>query len=122
MQPSGQEAFDRACSGFKDLMAWISNTSDSRYLVTSNLCGLSTLGRRFQRLGTAYQLILEQMDPESPLKQLVGNSNSDSRLHSFAYHLGRDPGYARFQETTNFDPTIRAALSCFLRAELRHDI
>jgi hypothetical protein len=117
-----QEAFHLATSGFRDLMAWISNASDSRYLVTANLCGLSTLGRRFQRLRTAYQLIVEQMNPESPLKQLLGQSNSFSSLHSFAYHLGNDPGYAHFKETTNFQPTVRAALARFLRAELRHTI
>jgi hypothetical protein len=110
-----QQAFDLACSGFKDLMAWISNTSDSRYLVTANLCGLSTPGQRFQHLGTAYQLILEQMDPETPLKQLVTNSNLSSSLQSFAHHLGTDPGYLSFKETSSLEPTVRAALSRFLR-------
>jgi hypothetical protein len=42
-----REAFDRATHGFKDLMAWVLNTSDSRYLVTANLYGLSTVARRF---------------------------------------------------------------------------
>jgi hypothetical protein len=120
--PQHQEAFQLACSGFKDLMAWVSNTSDSRHLVTANLCGLSTLRRRFQRLSTAYQLILEQMNPECPLKQLLGQSNSYSSLQSFAHNLGDDPGYSRFKETTNFQPTIRVALSRFLRAELRHTV
>jgi hypothetical protein len=116
------EAFDLAASGFKDLMAWISNTSDSRYLVTANLCGLSMPAQRFQRLSTAYQLIVEQMTPESPLKQLLRQSNSFSSLQSFAHHLGNDPGYTRFRETTNFQPTVRTALARFLRAELRHTI
>jgi hypothetical protein len=35
--PQHQEVFHLACLGFKDLMAWISNTSDSRHLVTANL-------------------------------------------------------------------------------------
>jgi retron-type reverse transcriptase len=117
--PQHQEAFHLACSGFKDLMSWISNTSDSRHLVTANLCGLSTPGRRFQRLSTAYQLIVEQMDPGSPLKQLLAQPNSYSSLQSFAYNLGNDPGYASFKETSNFEPTVRTALARFLRAQLR---
>jgi hypothetical protein len=117
-----QEAFHLATSGFKDLMAWVSNTSDSRYLVTANLCGLSIPGRRFQRLSTAYQLVLEQMNPVSPLKQLLKQSNSFSSLQSFASHLDNDLDYTRFKATTNFQPTVRIALARFLRAELRHTV
>jgi hypothetical protein len=117
-----REAFHCATHGFKDLMAWVSNTSDSRYLVTANLCGLSTLARRFQRLSTAYQLIMDQMDPACPLKQVLRRSNPTSSLHAFARNLVDDPGYAHFKETTNFEPTVRAALARFLRTELRHAV
>ena len=103
-------------------MAWISNTSDSRHLVTANLCGLSTPGRRFQRLSIAYQLIIEHMNFKSPLKQLLERSNSFSSLQSFAYRLKNDPSYTRFKETTNFQLTVQTALARFLRAELRHAI
>jgi hypothetical protein len=115
-------AFQRATHGFKDLMAWVSNSSDSRYLVTANLCGLSTLARRFQRLSTAYQLIMDQMDPGCPLKQVLRRSNPASGLHAFACNLADDPGYARFKETTDFEPTVRAALARFLRTELRRAV
>jgi hypothetical protein len=103
-------------------MTWVSDTSDSRHLVTTNLYGLLTLRRRFQRLSTAYQLILEQMNPECPLKLLLGQSNSYSSLQSFTHNLGDDPGYSRFKQTTDFQPTVQIALSRFLRAELRHTI
>lgn len=116
------EAFHRATHGFKDLMAWVSNTSDSRYLITANLCGLSTLARRFQRLSTAYQLIMDQMDLACPLKQVLQRSNPASGLHAFACNLVDDPGYARFKETTNFEPTVQAALARFLRTELHHAV
>jgi hypothetical protein len=62
------------------------------------------------------------MNPECPLKLLLGQSNSYSSLQSFAHNLGEDPAYSRFKETTNFQPTVRIALSRFLRAELRHTI
>ena len=65
------EEFTLATSGFKHLLAWISNTSDQRWKVTANLCGLSSLSTRFRRLGVAYQLVLEQMDPGSPLQQIL---------------------------------------------------
>jgi hypothetical protein len=115
-------AFQRATHGFKDLMAWVSNSSDSRYLVTANLCGLSTLARRFQRLSTAYQLIMDQMVPGCPLKQVLRRLNPASGLHTFACNLADDPSYARFKETTDFDPTVRAALARFLRSELRRAV
>lgn len=116
------DAFHRATHGIKDLMAWVSNTTDSRYMVTANLCGLSTVARRFQRLGTAYQLIMDQMDPACPLKQVLQRSNPASRLHAFACNLADDPGYARFKQTSSFEPTVRAALARFLRVELRHAV
>src|SRR5436305_1669850 len=62
------------------------------------------------------------MNLESPLKQLLGQSNSYSSLQSFAYNLGNDPGYSSFKETTNFQPTVRIALSRFLRTKLYHTI
>ena len=52
--PRNQEAFCKSCSSFKHLMAWISNTSESKHLLTANLCGLTTLKSRFQHLKTAY--------------------------------------------------------------------
>jgi hypothetical protein len=116
--PSNQDAFDASCSSFKDLMAWISN-SDGRHTITANLCGLSTLGQRFQRLKTAYQLSIDQMSPESPLKQLLEQSNAFSSLHSFSYNLGHDPDYLRFRQTSTLQPSLRTALCRFLQKELR---
>lgn len=113
------DAFLSAARGVKDLMAWVSNTNDSRYLVTANLCGLSTVARRFQRLGTAYQLIIDQMDPACPLKQVLQRANPASRLHAFACNLADDPNYTRFKQTSSLEPSVRTALACFLRAELR---
>ena len=114
-----QEAFDHATSGFKDLMGWISNSSDSRFKITANLCGLSSLKARFQRLRTAYQLILDQLNPTNPLKQLLDQS---SRRHSFLLRLNDDSDYIRFKQTTNLSPTVRTALTGFLRRELQHTL
>ena len=109
-----QQAFEKATVSFKSLMAWISNTSNSRHKITANLCGLSSLLTRFQRLRTAYQLVLDQMGLRSPLKQLLSNPNQSlfiSRLHDNA-------GFVEFKATTNFHPTVHAALRRFLRATL----
>ncbi|KIM92482.1 hypothetical protein OIDMADRAFT_62558 [Oidiodendron maius Zn] len=103
-------------------MAWVSNTTDSRYIVTANLCGLSTIARRFQRLGTAYQLIMDQIDLACPLKQVLQRSNPASRLYAFACNLADDPGYVCFKQTSSFEPTVRAALARFLCIELRHTV
>ena len=116
------ESFQRGCEGFKDLMAWISNTSDSRHLVTANLCGLSIVGERFRRLGTAYQFIIDQMSTDNPLKQALHQANSFSLLHSFPDRLRNNPGYARFKQTSNLEPTVRSALSRFLRKELHQTV
>jgi hypothetical protein len=113
------EAFRQATRGFHGLMAWVSNTADTRYRVTANLCGLSTVARRFQRLRTAYQLIVDQMDPACPLQQVLQQANRTSTLHAFACNLAADPGYTCFKETSTFEPSVRAAMGRFLRGELR---
>lgn len=117
-----RESFRHGTSGFKDLMAWIGNTSDSRYLVTSNLCGLSSLDERFRRLGVAYQLIIEQMSPQNPLTQVLAQAHSSSTLSSFPKSLAHNAGYAKFKQVTNFQPTLRLALSRFLRQELQQTL
>jgi hypothetical protein len=113
-----QDAFNQATTGFKSLMGWIANTSDSRHLTTANLCGLSTLGRRFQQLRTGYQLVLDQMVPTNPLKQLIHFSIANSTLCSFAYNLQTDLDFIRFKAISSFQPSVKIALSRFLRAEL----
>lgn len=113
-----RDAFDQATTGFKALIAWITNTSDSRHLMTANLCGLSTLARRFQQLRTGYQLVLHQMPPASPLNQLIHHVNAISTLSSFACNLRTDRDFARFQRISRLEPTIRTALSRFLRVDL----
>jgi hypothetical protein len=112
------DLFYQATSSFKDLMAWISNTSDTRYKVTANLCGLTTLAYRFQHLATGYYMLLDQLDPQNPLRQLLDQS---TRL-SFTQHLKTDQDYQRFKATSSFEPTIEIALTRFLRAELRSTI
>jgi hypothetical protein len=103
-------------------MAWISNTSDTRWKVTANLCGLSLLPARFQHLHTAYQLILERIDTETPLKQILGQKNNPSTLRAFATHLAENAHYVHFKTTSNFQPTMRDALARFLRSELSHTV
>jgi hypothetical protein len=111
-------AFDRATGDFKELMAWISNSANNRYMITANLCGLSALQQRFQRLRTAYQLVIEQMIPESPMKQLLRQPNLGHGASSFIQNLRRDTHFTRFRNNSNFEPTIHIALSRFLRREL----
>jgi hypothetical protein len=117
-----RDAFDQATIGFKTLMGWIAATSESRYLVSANLCGLLTPDRRFQYLRTGYQLILDQMAPASPLRQLIYHANANSSLSSFAFNLRMDLDFLRFKMTSTFQPTVRVALSRFLRGFLRHAI
>ena len=106
--------FNETIREIKPLMAWIANSSESRAKVTMNLCGLSSLPKRFQRLSTAYQLIVEEMNPQSPLPQLLAQARPDS----FAGFLGNDRAYARFVRTGDSMPTRRKALGRFLKAEL----
>jgi hypothetical protein len=117
-----RKSFNQAISSFKGLMAWISNTSDARWKVTANLCGLALLPARFQHLHTAYQLILERMDTETPLKQILGQKNKPSTLWAFATHIAENARYVRFKTTSNFQPTMRDALARFLRSELSHTV
>jgi hypothetical protein len=117
-----EEAFHLATARFKELMAWVSNTSDARWMVTANLCGISSLPTRFQRLSTAYQFILERMGTNTPLQKLLSQANPSSSLWSFTRHLGEDRHYSRFKATSSLQPTIRTALSRFLKAELHHAI
>lgn len=116
--PHHQASFRRGSSGWKDLMAWITNTSDSRHLITGNLCGLSSLDERFRRLGIGYQLIVEQMSPQNPLKQVLTQAYPSSFPKSLANH----PGYSKFKQATNFQPTPRLALSRFLHQELQQTL
>jgi hypothetical protein len=111
-------AFQQATKGIKGLMGWISNTADSRWRVTANLCGLASCASRFQRLSTAYQLIVEGMNVDSPLRQLL----AQARPGSFASHLGNDGDYVRFKATSNLEPTVSQALGRFLKTELRQTI
>ncbi len=117
-----REEFDQVVAGFKDLIAWIANTSDRRWRMTANLCGLALLPTRFRHLSTAYQLILKQMNPESPLQQILSQPGASSSLGSFATSLREDGDYAAFKATSDFQPTVRAALARFLRAELHNTV
>lgn len=109
--------FDVSCKGFKHLMEWIANAK-GRHMITANLCGLSSLHVRFQELGTAYQLILDQLSHENPLWQILSQAKqATQQKSSFAFHLRHDPLYERFKYVSDLTPTIREALARFIRQE-----
>jgi hypothetical protein len=116
------DEFQRATSGFRKLMGWVANRSDKRWRITANLCGLSQLDGRFQHLKTAYYPVLEEMLSQTPLKQLLLRVHPASELWTFAKNLGSDESYEHFKAISNFQPTIRTALSRFLRRKLRRTV
>ncbi|KAE9379803.1 hypothetical protein N431DRAFT_434681 [Stipitochalara longipes BDJ] len=115
--------FEQATHGFRELMGWITNRADTRWKVIANLCGLSRLEGRFQRLKTAYHMILEHMPLQTPLKQaLLHIHHPTSELCAFANNLRNDTGYELFRTTSNLQPTEKAALFNFLRSQLRQTV
>lgn len=120
--PANSGHFHVACHEFKDLMAWISNTTDARHLVTANLCGLISLEKRFQLLSTAYHRVLDGMNRENPLQQTYQQAKAHSKLNSFISALMNESDYAAFKKTGDSQPSIRNALSRFLRREMRQAI
>jgi hypothetical protein len=112
------DLFDKATIGFKDLMSWISDTQDSRYRITANLCGLTMLQMRFQLLHTKYQWIIEQMNPSNPLKQLLAQPHPLLFLHS----LQNDALFKQFKVGDKHGPTIPEALCYFLRDQHKQQI
>ena len=62
------------------------------------------------------------MDPGSPLPQILHQAGLSSSQWSFANALKSNRHYARFKQTSNLQPTLKAALSRFLKAELTQTI
>jgi len=120
--PRNRTAFDHATAGFRELIAWIANTSDQRWALTSNFCGLSPLHARFGRLKTAYQWILERMEMETPLRQTLERAYRGSKSWSFAGCLDKDEDWACFKATSTFEPTVKVALGRYLRTTLFHTL
>lgn len=107
-------------AGYGALMEWISGTK-GRVHVTANLCGLSSIKARFKRLKTGYQLIIDQMDSNSPLKQLLQQGPERSQ-NQFAYYLGHDKSCDKFKQTSGFEPGVKTALQYFLRDQHRETL
>ena len=118
-----QEEFYQATTEWKTLMGWITNTSSRRYLLTANLCGLSTLEGRFTHLRASYQLILDNMEEKSPLKQLLAQSQlRHSSTLSFINNLQTDDTLTQFKNLHYIQPISKASLSIFLRERLQQAI
>lgn len=108
--------FDRSVAGFKDLIAWIAHSSGSRHLVTANLCGLVSPVVRFQQLRTAFQLVLEGISTQNPLRRILDGLGQRSPLLSFAYNLRSDVYWSIFKRTSDLKPDVKKALHRYLRA------
>jgi hypothetical protein len=70
-----RQAFSVAFKPWKKLMAWINGGSQSCLNVTANLLGLTSPQKRFQRLKTQYQLVLEGLAVENPLRVILDTVN-----------------------------------------------
>lgn len=99
--------FREGTKGWKELMAWVSHSSGSRFRVTANLCGLTSLEERFRHLRTCYQWIVERISTENPFKRLLGGTGFLSQFQT-------DPGWERFKQRGQFDPTVPTALRRYL--------
>lgn len=115
--PQDRSRFTASSAEYGKLMGWISNTSDQRYRVTANLCGLPSLTSRFQHLFTAYQLVLDRTEATNPLKQMIREAKELTGKSHFMMALAQDEEFNRFKETSRFEPTVSRALSMFLRQQ-----
>lgn len=100
--PQNLELFNRLTLSFKSIMSWIAG-SDSRAAIIANICGLTPLVQRFQRLTTVFQWILEGVSPKNPLKQFLKQYRT---IHSFGYHLGHDSDYEQFKQSSLLQPSV----------------
>ncbi|CZR65588.1 uncharacterized protein PAC_15488 [Phialocephala subalpina] len=104
--------FETAVAQWKELMNWISGCN-GRHYVTANLCGITTLKDRFQHLFTKYQLILEQLPDENPLRQLLAERRP-GKLYAWMTELTTDRDFEIFKDTVKLEPTAQVALDRFL--------
>lgn len=116
---TNHRTFTAAIERHRELMGWIANSSADRHRVTANLCGLTSLESRFQRLRTGYQLVLQQMPPTHPLSVILARVQRLSSLHGFAAALTVDPDYAAFQSTLAGSGPTKLRLGHYLRRRYR---
>ena len=112
---NGKE-FLECTAGFKVLMAWVAHNSGARYNVTANLCGLVPLSIRFQQLRTLYQLVLDRISSESPLRRVFDTMGPRSSSTAFAYYLRDDSSWYNFKRMSDLKPNVKAALRRYIRA------
>lgn len=103
--------FAQATTDYDRLIGWIANAAPTRGKLTANLFGLPSFLQRLQLLHLQYQLNIEQMPRESPLRQLLQYYSC-----RFTIDLQTQPLYHQFQRTSTFEPTIPVALSRFASA------
>jgi hypothetical protein len=100
--------FEEATKDYDQLIKWIANTATTRCKLTANIFGLPSFSQRLQLLHLQYQLNIEQMPRESPLRQLLRYNSC-----GFITHLQTQLLYDRFKQTSTLQPTIPIALSRF---------
>jgi hypothetical protein len=106
--------FLRTIRGYAQILAWIGRCGTARWRVTANLCGLTSLPARFQHLRTAYQLVLEQISPANPLRQILLKVSIPSRLTQFALQLCKDLGWTLFRQQSQSAKATKEALQRYL--------
>jgi hypothetical protein len=114
-----QQAFLVAFKPWKKLIAWIGG-SESCVNVTANLLGLTSPQKRFQRLKTQYQLVLEGLAIGNPLRVILDTVNK-SHL-TFACVLKQDKTFSKFINTISPGPDLEPQLWDFLRMARREAI
>jgi len=112
------KAFTRAIEPWKKLMTWINGGSKSRANATSNLLGLIPLSNRFQHLRTQYQLVLQSLSPDNPLRLLL---TSRTYVSNFLSALRRDAAFDDFIGQVS-KPSLQTYLRKQRQATITHEV
>jgi hypothetical protein len=118
---ANRQAFGVVVKPWKKLIAWINGGSQSCTNVTANLLGLTSPQKRFQRLKTQYQLVLEELAGENPLRVILDTVHK-SHCSPFADALKQDRGFNEFRKTASNERDLEPQLYNFLRTARRETI
>jgi hypothetical protein len=107
-----RQAFTLAFKPWRKLMAWINRGSQSCTNVTANLLGLTSPQKRFQRLKTQYQLVLQELAPEIPPRIILDTVNK-SHTSVFTRTLKHDKIFTEFINTALHQQELEQHLAIF---------
>lgn len=104
-------------------MGWIAGGRAYRPYLTANLCGLLSVEKRMDHLRCRFQLHLDLMDPDNPLREILNSLPSKVRKRVAIGHLRNNALYNDFMgQVTDFRiGTLRIQLIDYL-AEVKRDI